>query len=152
MRRDFSAPQGAVHRIAIDSKVLIGNPLGDPTNRIVDVYVPAGQSGKGLPLLVDLVGFTAGGPAHTNWRNFTESIPEQLDRLIYSVERRQLDLELELAEARGIPILYLGLTGETPVPIWDFKHTDDLITQGYEIARRVVESQRLTNPILASRE
>jgi len=75
-----------------------------------------------------------------------------LDRLIYSVERRQLDLELELAEARGIPILYLGLTGETPVPIWDFKHTDDLITQGYEIARRVVESQRLTNPILASRE
>lgn len=73
-----------------------------------------------------------------------------LDRLIYSVEKRQLDLELELAEARGIPILYFGLAGESPVPIWDFQHTDDLITQGYEIARRVIERQRFTNPILVS--
>jgi NTE family protein len=71
-----------------------------------------------------------------------------LDRLVYSVERRQLDLELELAEARGIPLLYLELTGKLPVPIWDFNHTDDLITQGYDIARRVIENQRLINPIL----
>jgi NTE family protein len=72
-----------------------------------------------------------------------------LDRLIYSVERRQLDLELALAEARGVPLLYLDLTGELPVPIWDFAHTDDLIAQGYDIARSVIENQRLTNPILA---
>jgi NTE family protein len=75
-----------------------------------------------------------------------------LDRLIYSIERRQLDLELELAEARGIPLLYLGLTGRKPIPIWDFQHTDELIDQGYEITRRVIESQRSTNPILAFRE
>jgi len=72
-----------------------------------------------------------------------------LDRLIFSVEKRELDLEMELAEARGIPILYLDLTGETPVPIWDFHHTNSLITQGYKIARDVIESQRFTNPILA---
>jgi NTE family protein len=72
-----------------------------------------------------------------------------LDRLIYSIERRQLDLELSLAEAREIPILYLGLTGESPIPIWDFHHTDELITQGYEIARCVIESKRFTHPILA---
>jgi Putative esterase len=48
------------------------------------VYVPAGHDGRGLPLLVDLVGFTAGGPAHTNWRSFTENVPEQADRLIAS--------------------------------------------------------------------
>jgi NTE family protein len=74
-----------------------------------------------------------------------------LDRLLYSVERRQIDLELELAEARGIPLIYFDLMGKLPVPIWDFTHTDDLITQGYDIARRVIESQRLTNPILAVR-
>jgi NTE family protein len=73
-----------------------------------------------------------------------------LDRLLYSVEQRQIDLELELAEARGIPLLYLGLTGEIPVPIWDFSHTDNLITQGYDIARRVIEGERITNPILAA--
>ena len=72
-----------------------------------------------------------------------------LDRLLYTVEKRQLDLELELAEARGIPLLYLDLTGEAAIPIWDFHHSDDLITQGYEIAQRVIEEQRNTNPILA---
>jgi NTE family protein len=74
-----------------------------------------------------------------------------LGRLIFSVEKRQLDLEMELAEARGVPILYLELRGNTPVPIWDFQHTDDLITRGYEIARSVIEDQRHTNPILAVR-
>jgi S-formylglutathione hydrolase FrmB len=50
----------------------------------VDVYVPHGMDPKGLPLLVDIVGFTAGGPAHTNWKNFGENVPERLDRLIGS--------------------------------------------------------------------
>lgn len=73
-----------------------------------------------------------------------------LDRLIYSIERRQVDLEVELAEARGIPLLYLGLTGKKPVPIWDFKHTDELIEQGYEIAQHIIESQLISNPIFTS--
>jgi NTE family protein len=69
-------------------------------------------------------------------------------RLIYSVGKRQSDLELKLAEARGIPLLYLCLIGEMPVQIWDFAHTDDLITKGYDIARQVIEVERSTNPIL----
>ena len=84
MRRDSAAPAGTVKRLMLDSAVLKANPLGDSPSRIIDVYVPAGHDGRGLPLLVDLVGFTAGGPAHTNWRNFSENIPEQADRLIGS--------------------------------------------------------------------
>jgi hypothetical protein len=84
MKRDPSAPAGAIHRKSIDSKVLIGNALGDPTLRAIDIYVPHGHDGRGLPLLVDVVGFTAGGPAHTNWKNFGENLPERLDRLIAS--------------------------------------------------------------------
>jgi hypothetical protein len=86
MRRNASIPAGTVHRLTIDSRVLKDNPLADSPNREIDVYVPAAHNGKGLPLLVDLVGFTAGGPAHTNWRNFTENVPEQADRLIASGE------------------------------------------------------------------
>lgn len=71
-----------------------------------------------------------------------------LDRLFYTVEKRQLDLELELAEARGTPMLYMNLLGKEPIPIWDFRHTDELIGQGYEIARQVIDSQRATNSIL----
>ncbi|HEY3777858.1 MAG TPA: alpha/beta hydrolase-fold protein [Rhizomicrobium sp.] len=82
MRRDCNAPAGEVHRLTLQSRVLEGNLLGDPPTRIIDAYVPAGTKGDGLPLLVDLVGFTAGGPAHTNWKNFTENVPERLDRLI----------------------------------------------------------------------
>src|SRR5215469_12455854 len=82
MRKDHSVATGTIDRLTLDSQVLKGNLLVDPTARLIDVYVPAGHDGKGLPLLVDLVGFTAGGPAHTNWKNFAENVPERLDRLI----------------------------------------------------------------------
>lgn len=71
------------------------------------------------------------------------------NRLVYSVERRQLELELELAEARCVPLLYLALGVNTLVPIWDFSQTDELIARGYEITQKAIENQRLTHPILA---
>ncbi|MEA2754146.1 MAG: hypothetical protein QOJ54_435 [Aliidongia sp.] len=82
MRRNDTVPKGTVHRLYLDSTALCGNMLSDPTLRIVDVYVPAGRNATSLPLLVDLVGFTGGGPSHTNWKNFGENVPERLDRLI----------------------------------------------------------------------
>ena len=81
MRR-FQGPTGSVVRVSVASEVLASNMLGDPTTREVDVYVPAGNDGDGLPLLVDLVGFTSGGLSHTNWSGFRENVPERLDRLI----------------------------------------------------------------------
>jgi S-formylglutathione hydrolase FrmB len=75
-------PAGTVHQLWVESQALAGNMFGDPTTRRVDVYIPAGSDGAGLPLLVDIVGFTAGGPAHTNWTGFRENVPERLDRLI----------------------------------------------------------------------
>src|SRR5271169_4187777 len=82
MRRRGIAPAGHVQKLTLDSQLLKNNFLGDPSVRDVDVYVPAEPRPKNLPLLVDLVGFTAGGPAHTNWKNFSENVPERLDRLI----------------------------------------------------------------------
>jgi enterochelin esterase-like enzyme len=82
MHRSHETPVGPVTAFTLDSDVLKDNLLGDPWRRRIDVYVPPGQTGAGLPLLVDLVGYTAGGPAHTNWKNFGENVPERLDRLI----------------------------------------------------------------------
>jgi enterochelin esterase-like enzyme len=82
MRSDRNAPKGRTHTLVLESELLRSNLLGDPTTRDVPVYLPAGHDGSGLPLLVDLVGFTAGGPAHLNWKNFGENLPERLDRLI----------------------------------------------------------------------
>src|ERR1700676_1113993 len=81
MRRFFGS-MGSVIRVIIESQVLKNNMLGDPSERVVDVYVPAGHDGQGLPLLVDLVGFTSSGLSHTNWVGFRENLPERLDRLI----------------------------------------------------------------------
>jgi S-formylglutathione hydrolase FrmB len=80
--RTFTGPAGTVIRLVIESEILHGNILGDPTTRAVDVYVPAGHDGRGLPLLVDLVGITSSGLSQTNWVGFRENVPERLDRLI----------------------------------------------------------------------
>ena len=82
MLKDRTVARGTIHPLTINSRVLADNLLGDPTDRAVPVYVPAGHDGRGLPLLVDIVGFTGGGPSHTNWKNFGENVPERLDRLI----------------------------------------------------------------------
>lgn len=63
-----------------------------------------------------------------------------LDRLSMAVEKRQEDLELELAHAHGIPVLYLGLLGEIPVPYWDFRYTEQLLVIGYDTARRLLDA------------
>src|SRR6266513_1280699 len=80
--RKFFGPMGSVSRISVESEALRSNMLGDPSVRVVDVYLPAGHDGQGLPLLVDLVGFTSSGLSHTNWVGFRENLPERLDRLI----------------------------------------------------------------------
>jgi NTE family protein len=73
-----------------------------------------------------------------------------VDRMIYSVEKRQKDLELELADARRVPLLYLGLSGKKQIPIWDFKNTDELITRGYELTHAVIDRERTTHPLLVN--
>jgi NTE family protein len=65
-----------------------------------------------------------------------------LDRLSFSLQKRQLDLELELAKVQGVPVLYLELTGKDPVQLWDFQHTDELIARGYEITQQAISQNR----------
>jgi hypothetical protein len=75
------------------SRLLRDNPLGDPHVRKLAVWLPpqydqaAGRGlGKRFPVLVDLVGFTGSGMSHTNWKNFSENVPERAARLVH--ERR----------------------------------------------------------------
>jgi hypothetical protein len=84
MRSKSNPVRGTVHSLWLTSQLLQNNFLGDEPERRVDVYVPHGHDGSGLPLLVDLVGFLSGGPAHSGWKNFGENLPERLDRLIES--------------------------------------------------------------------
>src|SRR5215469_10079164 len=80
--RKFFGSMGSISRVTIESQALKSNMLDDSPVRVVAVYIPAGHDGQGLPLIVDLVGFTSSGLSHTNWVGFRENVPERLDRLI----------------------------------------------------------------------
>lgn len=64
-----------------------------------------------------------------------------LGKVSMAVEKRQAELEMELAKARGIPTLYIDLVSQNPIPFWDFQHSDQLISEGYTIAQRVMKEK-----------
>jgi NTE family protein len=61
-----------------------------------------------------------------------------LMKLDYAVENRQAQLEIQLAEARGVPVRHISLIAEKPVQIWDFRQGVELMARGYELARAAV--------------
>ena len=82
-----SATSGRIVTLLHQSTVLRDNPLGDPYERKVAVYLPAAydaarHKNRRFATLYDLAGFTGSGLGHLNWRNFDENLPEKLDRLI----------------------------------------------------------------------
>ncbi|RMH01099.1 MAG: hypothetical protein D6702_12335 [Planctomycetota bacterium] len=64
----------------LTSEVLRGNPLGDPPERFSPLLVPAG-GGRGLPLVVILVGYTGFGHKVLNRPSlWEENLPERIAR------------------------------------------------------------------------
>jgi NTE family protein len=69
-----------------------------------------------------------------------------MSKLVFTIEQRQTDLELALAEARGITVTHLHLQGKATIPLWDFQHTDELIAQGYAVTRQELEKKAASQP------
>ncbi|MGI9326054.1 MAG: alpha/beta hydrolase [Pseudomonadales bacterium] len=86
MAKKHSAwPAGQLVRLTHHSKILEDNPLGDPAERTLTVWLPPGyrNSKRNLPVMFDLVGYTGSGHSHTNWQSFSENLPERLARLTH---------------------------------------------------------------------
>ena len=80
------APPGRLVVLEHTSKVLQGNPLGDPHARSVGVWLPPQydrEERRRFPVLYDLVGFTGSGLSHANWKPFGDNVPERAARLIH---------------------------------------------------------------------
>jgi enterochelin esterase-like enzyme len=76
-------PQGQIVYLNIESELLQDNPLGDPHVRQVPVYLPADyDAGAAYPVMYYLAAYTNSGAGVIGWRNFGESLPERLNRLI----------------------------------------------------------------------
>lgn len=80
----FPTPMaGRVERHQFPSRVLAGNPWGDPTERELPVYIPPSGETRGRPLLLLLSGYTGAGWVHYQRPRFlTDSLVGRLDRLI----------------------------------------------------------------------
>lgn len=65
-----------------------------------------------------------------------------LSKVIQTTGARQASLELELAEARGLPVKLINLIAGEQIPIWDFSRTEELIRCGYEITQREMQNWR----------
>jgi S-formylglutathione hydrolase FrmB len=79
-------PAGTLLVLEHTSSVLRDNPLGDPHVRKLGVWLPPQYDHGGrrrFPVLYDLVGFTGSGLSHTNWKPFSDNVPERAARLIH---------------------------------------------------------------------
>ncbi len=74
--------RGSVVVEHIDSEVLEGNPLGDPTERDIHVYLPPGYKGQPLPVVYGVVGYTGSGGSLFNIDPLVEPLHQRMDRLI----------------------------------------------------------------------
>lgn len=63
-----------------------------------------------------------------------------LARLLNTVEQRQIGLELALAQARRILLRHIVLQPGQPLPLWDFGRTEELLAEGYALARREIDT------------
>lgn len=75
---------GEVKSLKIKSEVLKDNPLGDPHERELFVYLPPGYEtdGEEYPVVYCLTGFTGRGKMLLNDSAFSPNMAERLDRLI----------------------------------------------------------------------
>lgn len=78
--------QGRLEHHTLRARALEGNPLGDPAERRLTVYVPPGYAADGarLPAVYFLHAFGNSGLSWTSHTGFSPSVPERLDALVAS--------------------------------------------------------------------
>jgi len=73
--------EGRIRSFSFPSKVLAGNPLGDPVTRSVWTWEPPGEPPGPLPLLLGLTGFTGTGSMLFHDSPWSPGLGRRLDRL-----------------------------------------------------------------------
>jgi S-formylglutathione hydrolase FrmB len=86
LKRPVAKP-GTLVVLEHHSRILKGNPLGDPHVRKLAVWLPPQYDDerarlRRFPVLFDMVGFTGSGLGHIAWKNFGYNVPERAARLI----------------------------------------------------------------------
>jgi hypothetical protein len=81
--------KGRIERETIDSALLAGNPLGDPAQRPVEVYLPPGYDDdpqRRYPSIYVIQGYTGSVPMWHNRSPFRPTFPEAVDAMFAARE------------------------------------------------------------------
>ncbi|TLU51785.1 MAG: esterase [Chlorobium sp.] len=79
-----------VIEVTVPGITLAGNPLGDPTERRVPVYLPPSYDGlRRFPVLYLLAGFASTGQSFLNYSFGRQSVPEMAESLIAAGQMRE---------------------------------------------------------------
>jgi len=68
------------HRIVVQSELLRGNPLGDPTERVLHVLAPAAIAGP-LPVIWILPGYSGTAEAQLAWDPWSPGLHQRIEKL-----------------------------------------------------------------------
>ncbi|MBJ93653.1 MAG: esterase [Rickettsiales bacterium] len=82
-------PPGRIVRLPVESKCLRGNPLGDPDDRQLPVYLPPGydeDSKRSYPVAFYLAGYMGIGASKLGWKPWQQDFVARLDGLIHRGE------------------------------------------------------------------
>jgi NTE family protein len=60
-----------------------------------------------------------------------------------AINQRHINLELALAQSRGIPVHHIVLQASEHIPIWEFGKCGDLIDAGYETTRQKIRELKI---------
>jgi NTE family protein len=74
----------------------------------------------------------------------------QMEKSIYALMKREISLEIALAEAKSIPVHYIRLQSFPPIQMWNFSTYRNLIGIGYETAKSHISEWnqiRRSNPL-----
>lgn len=109
--------KGRVVRPVLESKLLRGNPLGDPADRVTPVYLPPSydeSDSRRYPLILAIVGFTGTGRMHLNEEWFEPSLPDRIDTLIDSGEMNEAIVVMPDASTRYAGSQYIDSEATGP--------------------------------------
>ena len=61
-------------------------------------------------------------------------------KVLNTAEKRQIDIEIALAQSKGVRVHRISLVGDSPVAIWEFQRTVEMIPIGYQITQAAIET------------
>lgn len=74
------------------------------------------------------------------------ALAQFLGKLVNAVSHRQTQLEIALAEARGVPVRLIRLRSDQPTFLWDFQNFTELIRIGHELTAEWIPTWHQPKP------